>query len=200
MSAERAEPTPINQPRRRRIKGMDKGELHEKYPSLKTLTSPSGRAAKGAWVAAFKARPDAMEALLGDYIKQVHAKPGRIGQRPMPKEADVDFDALVYGETTERPLTEVLPELVAALPPHLRSERNFAAAINMSRTQYHRLRNGEYSPDVKELQMIAKVVGKPVVYFAEYRKSMVVAAMLNLMDERPGIATMLYRQYIEVQM
>lgn len=194
------EPTPISQPRRRRIKGMEKEEMHERYPSLKTLTSTSGRALEGAWVATFKARPDAMQALLGDYIKQVHAKPGRIGQRPMPREADVDFNALVYGETTERPLTEVLPELVNALPPHLRSERNFAAAINMSRTQYHRMRNGEYSPDVKELQMIAKVVGKPVVYFVEYRKAMVVAAMLNLMDERPGIATALYRQYIEVQL
>jgi hypothetical protein len=33
----------------------------------------------------------------------------------------------------------------------------------------------------------------------EYRKAMVMAAVLNLLEERPGIATTLYRHYIEVR-
>ena len=44
----------------------------------------------------------------------------------------------------------------------------------------------------------SSVVGKPPVYFPEYRKAMVLAAMVNLMEERPGIATTLYKQYLDV--
>ena len=184
----------------RRSKGVPKEEMRERFPSLRTLTDAPGRAVQNAWVATFNARPDAMQALLADYIKQVHAKPGRIGQRPMPKEADVDFNSLVYGEITDEPLVAVLPGLIAALPRHLRSERAFCAAISMSRPQYYRLNAGEYHPNVHELRLIAKALGKPPVYFVEYRMAMVVAAMVDLMEERPGIATSLYQNYLEVRL
>lgn len=197
MSAEAVDPTPR---RRRKIKGMEKEEMHDAYPSLRSLTGAPGKALERAWVATFNARPDAMQALLADYIKQVHAQPGRIGQRPMPRESDVDFHALVYGETTDEPLVEILPELVQGMPIHLRSERGFCAAINMSRTQYRRLRAGEYHPDVNDLRQIAKVLGKPPVFFLEYRIAMVAAAMIGLMEKRPGIATSLYRNYLDVQL
>lgn len=190
-----AQPT---QTRKRRERGMATEELHRVYPSLRTLTAPPGRAVEAAWVATFSARPDAMQALLADYIKQVHTKPGRIGQRPMPKEAEVDFDLLMYGEVSEEPLVDILPGIVKALPPHLRSERAFSQAIHMSKTQYRRLLLGQYEPTVNELRQIAKVCGKPPVYFCEYRKAMVMSAVLNLLEERPGIATKLYQQYIEV--
>lgn len=186
--------------RKKRGRGVDREELIVTYPSLKSLTAPPGRAVEAAWIATFNARPDAMQALLADYIKQVHTKPGRIGQRPMPKEADVDFQALLYGEVTDEPMIKVLPALVAALPPHLRSERTFAQAIHMSKTQYRRTMQGDYQPTVNEIQAIAKVVGKPPVYFSEYRKAIVMAALLNLMEERPGIATKLYQQYIDVHL
>jgi transcriptional regulator with XRE-family HTH domain len=187
--------TAVPTQRKRRGRGMEREEMVATYPSLKSLSAPPGRAVEGAWVATFSARPDAMQALLADYIKQVHTKPGRIGQRPMPKEADVDFQTLLYGEVSDMPLLEVLPDLVKALAPHLRSERTFSQAIHMSKTQYRRMMNGQYEPTVNELRTIAKVVGKPPVYFSEYRK-----AILNLMDERPGIATKLYQQYIEVHL
>ena len=184
-------------PRSRRARGVPQEELHQMYPSLKVLTGSPGRAAEMAWVATFNARPDAMQALLGDYIKQVNARPGRIGQRPMPREADVDFDALVYGETTDAPLVEVLPELIEALPPHLSSHRGFCAAVMMSKTQVQRMLIGEYDPDVSQLRRIAKVVGKPPAFFSEYRKAMVMAAFINLMEERPGAVTAIYRNYLE---
>lgn len=186
--------------RKRRGRGMEREEMLVTYPSLRSLSAPPGRAVEGAWVATFSARPDAMQALLADYIKQVHTKPGRIGQRPMPKESDVDFQTLLYGEVSDKPMLEVLPGLVKGLAPHLRSERTFSQAIHMSKTQYRRMMNGQYEPTVNELRCIAKVVGKPPVYFSEYRKAIVMAALLNLMDERPGIATKLYQQYIEVHL
>lgn len=168
-------------------------ELQARYPSLKALTQPSGRASKIAWGAVFKARPDAMHALLADFIKQVHAQPGRIGQRPMPKEQEVDFAALVYGEDNEEPLSVALPKVL-----HI-SERAFAMKVHMSRTQVQRLLSGDYDPDVNQLRQIAAAVHKPPVFFVEYRKAMVLAAFLNLIEQRPGIATALYRQYLEIR-
>jgi hypothetical protein len=180
--------------RRRRDRGMSAEEMRARFPSLTQLAGPPGKATQRAWVAVFAARPDAMHALLADYIKQVHATPGRIGQRPMPREEQVDFDSLVYGEENDRPLTEVLPELMPA------GTRTFVRTLAMSRTQFQRILAGEYEPNVNELRMIAAAVGKSPTYFVEYRKAMAVAAFWNLLEERPGIATSLYRQYLEVRL
>lgn len=135
-----------------------------------------------------------MHSLLADFIKQVHAEPGRIGQRPMPKESQVDFQALIYGEDNDLPLVDVLPKLVRV------SERMFCIQVHMSRSQYQRMLKNEYDPDVNELRMIAAAVKKPASYFVEYRKAMAVAAFLNLIEERPGIATALYRKHLEVRL
>lgn len=181
-------------PRRRRSKGMPKEELEALYPSLSHLTGPPGKATSRAWVAVFKARPDAMHSLLADFIKQVHAQPGRIGQRPMPREEVVDFQGLMYGESNDLPIHEVLPKIVQE------SERAFCAKVHLSRTQYQRLLRGEYDPDVNEMRAIAAALQRHPTYFVEYRKAMAIAAFVNLIEERPGIATSLYRQYLEVRL
>lgn len=183
-------------PRRKRGKGVPLAELEQRYPSLKSLAAP-GEASKRSWVAAFNVRPDAMHALLADFIKQVYAKPGRIGQRPMPREEEVDFQGLVYGQPNDVALVDVLPGLMKALPI---SERSLATRAHLSRTQLQRLMRGEYQPDVNELRTIAGVLGKPPVFFVEYRKAMAIAAFVNLIDERPGIATSLYLRHITVNM
>lgn len=173
--------------------GIPKEDLEKQYPSLTQLAGPPGKASQKAWIAAFNARPDAMHNLLADYIKQVYATPGRIGQRPMPKEEQVDFKGLIYGEENNLPLHEVLPQLVKV------SDRAFCLRINMSRRQYQRLLGGEYDPDVAEIRMIAEALKKPPTFFVEYRKAMAVAAFLNMIDDHPGIATSLYRTYLEVR-
>lgn len=166
-----------------------------RYPNLSTLAGPTTAATQQAWVAVFNARPDAMHALLADFIKQVHATPGRIGQRPMPREEEVDFQDLVYGgEENHLPLTEVLPKIMDM------SERAMVAQVPMSKTQWRRVVAGEYDPNVNELRAIAKALKRPPTFFVEYRKAMAVAAFLNLLDERPGIATLIYRKYLEVRM
>lgn len=181
-------------PKRRRGRGLPPEELQSRYPSLRHLSAPPDKSGERAWVAVFNLRPDAMHAMFADLIKQVHATPGRIGQRPMPREEEVDFQSLVYGEQNEKPLTEVLPSLVKT------SERAFCAKIAMSRSQYQRMLKGEYHPDAKELRIIAQAVRKPAAFFVEYRKIMVLSAFVNLIEERPGIATMLYRDYLTVRM
>lgn len=189
------EEAPVTEtPKRRRARGLPPEELRHRYPSLKHLADPPTKAGQRAWVASFKLRPDAMHALFADLIKQSYAVPGKIGQRPMPKESEVDFHALVYGEQNDQPLTEVLPKLVKV------SERNFATRIHMSRSQYRRLLSGDYHPDANELRLIAVAVKKPASYFMEYRKIMAMAAFVNLIEERPGIATMLYKDYLSVRM
>lgn len=177
--------------RRKRGKGVPEDELLKRYPSLSHLAGPES--AKRAWVAVFNARPDAMHSLLADFIKQVHAQPGRIGQRPMPKEEVVDFHGLLYGEENDIPLAEVLPKLIQV------SERAFCERIAMSRSQYRRMLRGKHDPDVNEIRLIAQALKKPPTFFVEYRKAMAIAAFINLLEERPGIATMLYRQYLEVR-
>jgi hypothetical protein len=184
--------TVTQEPQTRRKRGVSKEVLEHVYPSLSSLAGPVGR--KQAWVAVFNVRPDAMHALLADLIKQVHATPGRIGQRVMPPEAEVDFEGLVYGEENELPLTDVLPKLM----PY--GVRSIAPSVGMSRTQFQRVLKGEYHPDANELRMIAKAVRKPPTFFIEYRKIMATAAFINLIEERPGIATALYRKYLEVRL
>lgn len=182
------------QPRRRREKGLPPEEMQRQYPSLSYLAGPPGRATQRAWVAVFNARPDAMHSLLADFIKQAHATPGRIGQRPMPREEQVDFQSLLYGEENDLPLVEVLPKIMTM------SERAMCARVHMSKTQWRRVLSGEYDPNVRELRAIAEALKKPPTFFIEYRKAMAIAAFINLIDERPGIATSLYKTYLEVRM
>jgi len=177
--------------RRRRAPALSEDDLHRRYPSLAHLASrPPEQSSQRAWVAVFNARPDAMHALLADWIKQVNARPGRIGQRPMPKESEVDLQGLIFGEENDLPLVDLLPKMLGV------SERLFCKRISMSRTQFQRLLAGDYHPDVYELRRIAAELGKPPVFFVEYRKAMALAAVVNLFNERPGVATKLYRSYL----
>lgn len=182
--------TDIEKPRRR---GTPRDELERDYPSLTVLTGNTNRAAKTAWVAVFDARPDAMHALLADFVKQVYAQPGRIGQRPMPREEQVDLEGLIYGEENELALPDALRKLVNV------SERMFCSLSGISRSQYQRILAGSYDPTVHEIRMIAAAVRRPPTFFIEYRKAMVIAAFINLIEDRPGIATTLYKQYLEAR-
>ena len=99
----------------------------------------------------------------------------------------------MYGEQNDLPLTEVLPKI------NTLSERAMCARIHMSKTQWRRVLDGSYDPNIKELRAIAEALRRPPTFFVEYRKAMAVAAFLNLIDERPGIATALYKTYLEVR-
>lgn len=172
-------------------------ELQERYPSLKTLAQPPGKAGERAWVAAFTYRPEALEGMLSDLIKQAYAKPGRIGQRPMPKEEEVNLEVLLNGEYTDDPLIEVLPKLIRI------SERAFVSKIRISRRMYQRMYLPDndpekYYPDMEIIQRIAAAVGKAPSFFLEYRMIAAQAAFLQLITERPVVATRLYREYLEV--
>lgn len=172
-------------------------ELREQFPSLKTLAAPASKAGERAWVAAFTDRPEALEGILSDLIKQAYAKPGRIGQRPMPREADVNLEALLSGEYTDEPITVALPKLLKI------SVRAFCQKIHISRRMYQRmfLREGDpdrYHPDMALIQRIAGAVGKAPSYFVEYRLIAAQAAFIQLITEKPVVATRLYREYLEV--
>lgn len=179
---------------RRKREPMSEDEMHEKYPSTKVLTD-SGHASDEAWRAVFKARPGAMHSLLADFIKQVYAEPSRIGQRPMPEEERVDLQGLLFAYENELPLREVVRQAMK----ESRSERAFAKQFYLSRTQFQRMLSGEYEPDVKEMRHIAAVIKKPPAIFVEYRKAMAIEAFKDLIEQRPGIATSLYRKYIEIR-
>lgn len=188
---------------RRSRRGVPPQEIRDRYPSVSVLAGPPGAATRKAWVAVFSARPDVMQSLLTDFIKQAYAQPGRTGQRPMPKEEEVDFQSLIYGgDFTDQPLAKALGKLVKRRRGRS-SERAFVAEnlvpAGISRSQYQRILAGEYEPNAHEIRTLAKALGKMPTFFVEYRKMMAMAAFLNLINERPEVATMLYRTYLEVR-
>lgn len=175
----------------------DLGDLQEQYPSLKFLASPAPKASQRAWVAAFTHRPEALEGILSDLIKQAYAKPGRIGQRPMPKEDEVNLEALLQGEYTEESIDVALPKLVKI------SQVAFCNKVRISRRMYQRMilpdtDPDKYHPDTEIIQRVAAAVGKPPSYFLEYRLIAAQAAFLQLIQDRPVVATRIYRDYLEV--
>lgn len=191
MAAPQAMPSTQRAPRRRKVK-LTSEQIQERYPAVKALEDGGER----AWVAAFTARPEAVHALIGDFIKQAHAVPGRIGQRPMPKEAAVDFQAMIYGHENDDPLTVVLPRL---LRERGISERAFCRGLHISRTQFQRILAGEHRPQAAELRTLAQAVKRPPAYFVEYRKLMILEALERFMDERPNVSTTLYRDMVAVR-
>jgi len=182
---------------RSKAPSYDVDDLRKRFPSLRSLSSVPEKQGERAWIAAFTHRPEALEDLLSDLIKQAYAKPGRIGQRPMPKEEEVNLDALLSGEYTDEPLAVALPKLVKV------SQRAFCAKVYMSKRTYQRifLPDGDplkYYPDMQLLQRIAEAVRKPPSYFLEYRLMAAQAAFLQLIVDRPAVATRLYREYLVV--
>jgi hypothetical protein len=188
---------PIQRPvtvKRQRREPMSRTEMDTRWPSLKHLatTSPT-KACEEAWVAAFTISPDSMFSILQDLIKQAYATPGRIGQRPMPKEEDVDLNAMLHGDFCDEPIHVALPKLVKV------SLRAFCVKIHMSKTQYLRLLAGDYHPTMEEIRIIASAVKKPASYFVEYRLIAAQAAFVQLITDNPGIATKIYRTYLETK-
>lgn len=177
----------------RKRQAMPEAEVQDRWPSLRTLAGPTQQASEAAWMAVFSERPEVMHRVLRELIKQVYAKPGRTGQRPMPREEEVDFWGLLHGEQTDLSLREVLPKVTRL------SERQITTRILMSRSQYQRMMKGEYEPTAFEIREIARLVGKPPTFFVEYRKMMAISAFINLLNDRPGIAGTLYRDYLSVR-
>lgn len=175
-----------------RKNAFDVNSICRSYPNLQALLGPN--AAK-AWDAVFRLRPDAMHRVIADIIKQEYARPGRVGQRPMPREEEVDVETLLYGETNERPITDALPELMGTTGMTI---RDFAKKVHMSSTQVHRTVKGTYAPDADQLRRMARAVGKSPVYFPEYRKMMAVAAFVRLIEEHPEIATTIFARFVQV--
>lgn len=184
--------------RQKAIAATNVETLTKAYPSLRTFLGPTAKAVTRSWVAAFTVRPEALETMLSDLIKQAYARPGRIGQRPMPKEEQVNLEALLHGDYTDEPLVEILTKKVKQ-----GYHKMFAEKIFMSRRMYQRMflpedHPDKYHPTMHDIERIAEALGKPASYFVEYRQAAAQAAFTRLITERPAIATRLYRDYLRV--
>lgn len=177
----------------RKQQQFSRDELEEQFPKLSDLLGPPRSALSHSWIATFSEEPQAMYSILADIIKLAHAKPGRVGQRPMPREEEVDLDALIYGQVSNDPLTEVLPKLMTM------SERRLAQMVRVSKTMMQRILSGAYEPDIDQMRRIAAAVNVPPTYFLEYRIAMVMSAVNGMMAENPNVATALYRRYLVVR-
>lgn len=165
--------------------------LADQFGSVRHLAADGGDHAR-AWAAVFRARPEVMHALLADYIKHRYAVPGVVGQRPMPREADVDIEELLRGpEVNMSPLTQVLPGLMPT------GKTKFARKVSMSPSRFNDVLTGRYRPTLAELRLIAAAVGRPPAFFVEYRHQLVVDALDHLFTHNPNLATSLYRRYVQ---
>ena len=180
--------------RRGRKVNFEPRSLESRFPRLSDLLGPATTQNRESWDAEFREQPHAMYSILSDIIKVAHARPGRVGQRPMPKEEEVDLDTLLYGEVSNEPLIVALPKVMEGM-----SERKLAEKVKMSRTQLQRLLKGEYEPDVYLLREIAKAVNVPPAFFLEYRVAMVMMAMHSMMADNPNVATIIYKKYLTVK-
>lgn len=171
-------------------KGWSDEQVFEKFPYMRDIVGPQKKQNGEGWDALFDARPDMMHAIFADIIKQTYATPSRVGQRPMPREEDVDLDWLMDSDPNREPLTAVLPKLVKV------SERKFCDSISMSRATYQRMLKGEYDPDIDQLRRIANAIGKPPSYFIEYRRRLLFSALGRMLVREPQILDMLFYSYV----
>lgn len=185
---------PNKRGRKKKALLFDREMLEEEYPKLSDLLGPPRQALESSWMAAFTEEPQSMYSILSDIIKLAHAKPGRVGQRPMPREEEVDLEALIHGQVSNRPYVETLRKAMGDM-----SERSLARAVNMSKTQIQRMMDGDYEPDISQMRRIAAAVNVPPVYFLEYRIAMVISALHNIIAENPNIATALYKRYLVIR-
>lgn len=145
-----------------------------------------------AWAAVFRAKPEVMHAILADYVKHRYAVPGVVGQRPMPREGDVDIEELLRGPGINMaPIAEVLPALMPT------GKVKFARKVCLPVERLNAILAGRYTPTVPELRLIAEAVGRSPAHFIEYRRQLVLDAMDHLFTSQPQIATSLYRKFVQ---
>lgn len=166
-------------------------QLAEEIPSVERLAAP-GADHGAAWAAEFRVRPEVMHAILADYVKHKYAVPGTVGQRPMPREADVDVEDLLRGpEVNMRPLAEVLPDLVTT------SKTQFAKQTYMPVARLNALLAGR-QVTLQEVRHIATALNRNPAYFVEYRQLLVMEALDHLFTKQPNLSTHLYRKFVAV--
>ena len=168
---------------------VELGQLAEEIPTVQALAASDADHAV-SWAATFRARPEVMHAILADYVKHKYAVPGTVGQRPMPREADVDVEDLLRGpEVNMRPLAEVLPGLMPV------SKTRFAKDTYMPVTRLNAILDGR-PVTLQEVRLIAAAVHRNPAYFVEYRQLLVMEALDQLFTRQPNMATHLYRKFV----
>lgn len=170
-------------------------ELYDKYPTLRGLVGLPSRYgdSREDWDALFAEEPDGMLRIFADIIKSEYAAKGRVGQRPMPREEEVNVRQFLSGDFTDRPMHEVLPRLMPV------SRREFATRVGMSWTQFRRVLAGEVVPDPSQIRRIAKELNRSPLFFLEYRKMMMVSAMANLFESNPELMNSLVARYVRTR-
>lgn len=166
-------------------------DLFDRYPSLRSLVGP--QQTREDWDALFSLEPDGMLRIFSDIIKSEYAVKGRVGQRPMPREDQVNVRQFLMGDFSDLPMHEALPKIMRI------SKRAFAMRVGMSWTQFRRVLNGEVVPDPSQIRRIAKVVDRSPLYFVEYRRMMMVTAMANLFEANPDLMNSLVARYVRTR-
>jgi hypothetical protein len=150
------------------------------------------------WSAIFVDHPDVLASIIADLLKQAYALPGRIGQRPLPYESDVDIMGLLYGDYADDPLWMVLPSLMDMSTTSLAfisgvPESLISAALRPEGDPRH------VELTMPQLEALAAGLGKPAWYFAEWRVLAVSEAIAALLRSRPGLATSLFRDHVRFE-
>lgn len=146
------------------------------------------------WKKMFDKDLDLFARIMRDVLKVDQAVPGRPGPRPA-----LDYDRGV------KSLRQMMGQDYSTLPfidtfQFLVGERSIRHASNktgLSRSQVHRLLQGEVEPNIHELEQIAEAFGKHPSFFAEYRAAFVIAALHERLMHAPESTIGFYRRIHE---
>jgi hypothetical protein len=166
-------------------------DLFDRYPSLRSVVGP--QQTSNDWDALFANAPDGMLRIFADIIKSEYAVKGRVGQRPMPREEEVNVRQFLADDYTDLPISDALPKLMKV------SKRAFAMKVGMSWTNFRRVLSGEVVPDPSQLRRIAKAANVSPLYFLEYRRMMLLTAMANLFEGNSELMNALVTRYVRTR-
>lgn len=166
-------------------------DLFDRYPSLRSLVGPQQTC--DDWDALFSTAPDGMFRIFADIIKSEYAIKGRVGQRPMPREEEVNVRQFLADDYTDLPMSDALPKLIRV------SRRAFASKVGMSWTQFRRVLRGDVIPDPSQMRRIAKAANVSPLYFVEYRRMMILTALANLFEDNAELMNSLCTRYVRAR-
>jgi DNA-binding phage protein len=142
-----------------------------------------------AWRKAFRTDLDLYARTIKDILKLDQAPPGRPGPRP----------ALDYDQGIAR-LSQYMGEDYSLEPfkyafrslAGQRSIRSLARKVDLSKTQVHRLLEGDLEPGSYEMSQIAKAFGKHPSFFVEWRAMWITNALVQRLIDNPEASIVLY--------
>lgn len=169
-------------------------EIQGRFPFLRMIVGDHKLPNGAGWEVLFEHQPDIIHAILADVVKHSNAQPGKVGQRPTPREETVpDIIHLVRMEQNNDPLEIELPRIMKVRGL---SERKLQERLSISRRTLQRLIEGDYDPPLSVLEELSDALSVSPSHWVEYRAKIVLAAVVTVFLQQPSKLNHLFGQVV----